>query len=72
MLPSMAQITIYLPPELEAEVRREARSAKLSLSAFIAARLERKPKKARVLRHFGALPDLREVDDDDLSPLDEP
>lgn len=32
----MAQLTIYLPPALEREVRRAARRARKSLSAFLA------------------------------------
>lgn len=38
----MSQVTIYLPDEVAARARREAKRAGLSLSAFIASALERR------------------------------
>ncbi len=40
----MAQVTIYLPPQLEKKVRASARRARKSLSAYIAARLDEEQK----------------------------
>ena len=65
----MAQVTIYLPPEVEERARREAKRQKKSLSAYIAARLAGRSKRERLKRLAGSCPDLRLPDDDDLAPL---
>ena len=43
----MGQITLYIPEELEVTVKREAKKAKISLSAYVVELLRRrlKPKK---------------------------
>jgi predicted transcriptional regulator len=38
----VGQITIYLPDELEAAIKREARAAETSVSAYVARALTRK------------------------------
>jgi len=73
MMSYMAQITIYLPDPIEREVRRAARKAGTSVSAYIAA-LARKTKPAkrrwssRTLAALGGAPELCAPDD----PVPEP
>jgi hypothetical protein len=67
----MGQLTIYLPEDIERQVRRHARRARKSVSAYIAS-LERKehrrsrdknghPSDMRAL--FGSVPDLQVPED---------
>lgn len=65
----MAQVTIYLPPEVERRARREAKRLKKSLSAYIASRLTSDSKRERLKRLAGSCPDLDVPDDSDLAPL---
>jgi len=60
----MAQITIYLPDELETKARKAAKARRESVSHWIAGQLERSlsdtwPKE--VLDAAGALPDFPEL-----------
>jgi hypothetical protein len=69
----MSQVTIYLPKELEASARREARKARKTLSAYIASRLEQPKQTASALSQlYGSMPTLVVPADDDLGTLDEP
>jgi predicted transcriptional regulator len=72
----MAQVTIYLPDDVEKRVRREARRAKTSVSAFIVRALtgpRRDPDwDKRFNRLVGSMPGFTVPDDHDLKPLDEP
>lgn len=76
----MAQLTIYLPKEIEKKARKNARSAKTSVSAYIAKLIEgkrgRKNAAARwppeFLAVLGTWKDFPKRDDGDLLPLDEP
>ena len=65
----MAQVTIYLPPAVEARARREAKKRRMSFSAYIASRLSPSSKRERLARLYGSCPDLRVPSDDDLLPL---
>jgi len=62
----MAQVTIYLPNDLEATVKATAKSLNLSISKFIASLLEEK-----VQNEWGS--DVHKLSGawDDFSPLDE-
>jgi predicted transcriptional regulator len=72
----MAQVTIYLPDDVERRVRREARKARTSVSAWIVRALSGAQRDAAWTRRFdrlvGSMPDLRVPEDADLEPLDEP
>ncbi len=65
----MAQVTIYLPPSVEARARREARKRRTSLSAYIASMLAPAAKRDRLAKLYGSCPDLEVPSDDDLLPL---
>lgn len=65
----MAQVTIYLPPAVEARARREAKKRRTSLSAYIASLLAPASKRERLARLAGTCPDLEVPEDDDLLPL---
>lgn len=65
----MAQVTIYLPPEVERLARREAKRLKKSLSAYIASRLTGDSKRERLKKLAGSCPALHLPGDDDLAPL---
>ena len=57
----MAQITIYIPDEIEAKVRKAARRQKTSVSRWIAGQLTERLKStwpADVLDAFGAFPEF--------------
>jgi hypothetical protein len=68
----MAQVTIYLPDELAERLRREAKKAGLSLSAYIASLATRKPGRSRWPAGFerlygsweGAFPEIDELPPD--------
>ena len=72
----MAQVTIYLPDDLAERLRREAKKAGTSLSAYIAALAERKPGRRRWPPGFeklygsweGAFPDIEELPADEREP----
>ncbi len=69
----MSQVTIYLPDDLAGSLRKEARRAGKSLSAYIADLARRKPKKTGWPAGFGRLygacrGDLPEIED---APPDE-
>ncbi len=69
----MSQVTIYLPTEVEALARRQARKAHKTLSAYIAGVLAGNPKRSSPLFELaGSMPGFTVPDDSDLSPLDEP
>ena len=66
MIKYMAQITIYLPDEIEAKARKAAKKQKTSVSRWIAGQLTEKLKSAwppEVLEAFGAFPDFPEAKD---------
>lgn len=65
----MAQVTIYLPPAVEARARREAKKRRTSLSGYIASLLAPPAKREQLARLYGSCPDLELPDDDDLLPL---
>lgn len=65
----MAQVTIYLPPTVEARARREAKKRRLSLSAYIASLMAPPSKRAKLARLYGSCPDLALPSDEDLLPL---
>lgn len=65
----MAQVTIYLPPSVEARARREAKKRRTSLSAYIASLLAPPAKRDRLAKLYGSCPDLELPSDDDLLPL---
>lgn len=48
----MAQVTLYLPEEVAAELKRQARQARKSLSALVAERLRPKQAKERWPKDF--------------------
>jgi len=71
----MSQLTIYLDDQLEARARREARQEGISVSKWIANRIETGPAKqwpAEVLAAFGtwsdfpSLEEIRKNDGEDL------
>jgi len=62
----MARITIYLPDEIEAAVRKAAKRPATSVSRWIAGHLAEKLKSTwppAVLDAFGAFPDFPETKD---------
>jgi hypothetical protein len=69
----VAQLTLYLPDDVAARLRRDARKAKKSLSAFVAERLgseaSHESRRAEKLRELFGTCDLPDVVDD--APLDE-
>lgn len=65
----MAQVTIYLPPAVEARARREAKKRRTSLSAYISSLLAPPAKRDRLRKLYGSCPDLELPNDDDLLPL---
>jgi hypothetical protein len=71
----MAQVTIYLPDDVEKLVRRRAREARKSLSAYIAelatARTTRTDRRAQLEALCGSWEGDAPVDEP-LPPLDEP
>jgi hypothetical protein len=76
----MAQLTLYVPDELARELKKEARKAHQSVSAYVVRKLsgDRSAAKAqadyvRAIRELaGSAPDFPDVDDSDLPPNDEP
>jgi hypothetical protein len=62
----MAQITIYLPDELERQARRAARSQRVSVSKWIAAQIRAAVMEAwprEVLDAAGAIPDFPSLEE---------
>lgn len=51
----MARVALYLPDEVVATLKREARRAKMSLSAFVAERLAPSGPKAKAAREKALL-----------------
>jgi hypothetical protein len=70
----MAQVTIYLPDELLEAIRREARRARLSVSAFMASLASKKltsPDSLEELAElYGSCPDLELPEDLAAEPLE--
>ena len=66
MMSYMAQVTIYLPDEIEARARKAARKQHKSVSRWIAAQVTEKLTATwpdEVLAAFGAIPDFPEAKD---------
>jgi hypothetical protein len=62
----MAQITIYLPDDIEAEARKAAESEHTSVSRWIAGQISEKLSAkwpAAVRKAFGAFPDFPDADE---------
>lgn len=71
----MAQVTIYLPDEVEKLVRREAQRARKSVSAYMAELATRKVRHGDRKQALDALRGSWEgkfPEEDRLEPLDEP
>ncbi|MEW5742833.1 MAG: hypothetical protein AB1938_28205 [Myxococcota bacterium] len=65
----MSQVTIYLPRDVEARARREAKRRGKSLSAYIASVLSGPERRRKLEKLVGSCPDLRLPGDEDLLPL---
>ena len=66
MMTYMAQITIYLPDEIEAKARKAAKQRRTSVSRWIAEQVEEKLRSTwpeAVLKAFGAFPDFPAVEE---------